>query len=547
MPAPVYDSFHVSLLAMASAVSFSEASAVIGPLHEKGMVNWSAPVPHGGRASTFAHAWLAHALTQSYRGASSLADLRQIEAWTGDHQWLGLTNGRDPDTLFDAWMAEHTRHSRDMGPQHLPFLTYAPMNLLETWKGLDRHAKADPGALLLSAVLRHQTEDGTPVRAGYEHTRCDFIPLLAERGLRLTGQVDGRPVAAGFTTPAHWDLYLAQGGDPQAIVPGVEGVPAKPLWKHLGEEFHAEALGKHISQKMTAIHPEMAAAVEQADLDQYWRQIRRSRSNETASLVRSRKNWPELRTKDGENVFMVLAQQGRWQVIKALSAAKISLPLWTQTDGCGRGLWFHLLNHQAPEDIQKVALTLQAPMAQDSQGRGYLLQLDWSKDTRFAPDLVKTVLTPTAENALADPALWIAGPEEEQERVRHHFLNVWDQAYRAFEFSNHTDGLSRLAKSWTKQGDVGPAWRAVLCVNEICRSNPDYGWIDAQIEQGVELRMTPERAAELGEWLTPKDPNNASQMRAQQRAKSLLRQMKTLSEPGIAPRSDREARLRVRS
>lgn len=531
---PSTSDFSISLLAMLEDTKFSDAVPVLEALHEKGMLDLLAPVEkYTNQTEPLLCAWLFPGFSNgSYNAPRTRKDFERIERWTGDPRWLDLKSGFHKVALFDAWMSGHHKTS-GMAPHHGDMLSYAPLDLLVNWSKPDH--RGDPGAPFIQAVLSSQDN---PTEKDGKHYGQDHIPLLVERGLKLTGKVGSHPVATSFTLPAHWDLFVSQGGDPQQSVKGFHD-QASPLWRFLVDRFRTEPLGEHVAQYMKSLGPEAAAAIEKEAMDKYWKE---ASAFNPVSNIRSRKNWPQLHNSDGENVLFVLAKNERWQAFKEISNPKMAKPLLGEKDNLGRGIWYHIVQNGAESDIR--AIVAKVPAHLDDRGQGLFLQAGWivkpyqDDDTLLLPKLPKlekwhsVTAVPSALAKNSD--LWLAGPQEDQARVCDHMINGRKLAEKAGSFPRENKFLSVLAHDWDQ--DIGPHWRAVFCLNELCQNSPDWDWLDKQIDQGVTFELTAARAENLATCLSSQSQTVLGKMEAQRR------QMKA----GSVPVSDENAPVRRR-
>lgn len=539
---PTRVSFHQSLLSLINGKTFGEVRPVLEVLISQGAVDLSTPVETHAyrRPVSFAFAWLSAMLGRNSYASLNQEEIDTVTRWTGNPQWLGMAEGgpSNPASLFEIWMSAHVG-SDSIHDTAEPMLASAPLECMLRWekpitsRGEDS-ALDEPGAALLSQILQSQGRD------------VDMVPLLVRRGLSLNVRHgSGRLVAQEFTTPAQWDAYIQQGHPHDVEVRGRQGESPQPLWRFMMENHTRGSLGAHLQQWMSQRDPTLRAQAQQAELDMYWGKVRHAYDIEPA--IKSRKDWAELRDAGGENVLMVALQKGKWVAFRSLLKVKKALPLLSDRTSSGLTVWHAMLFKGAPSDVRSAVLSTGVRNDDVNPARGALVRAYVGREERQFPDVEmgkwaeydgdqSKLLQFLTKANLIHPQWWLAGSAAEQAEVVEALVNRRTLFYSKTSNSSDIPKANRLyswlAHQWTADGhDLGPAWRGAFCLTELASYRPDLAWVESQLRQGIELKLTDERRALLMDRL----PTSSQ---------AVLRQMETLAVVPSSTLSERRSRPR---
>lgn len=543
--------FHAALLKNLDQTDFADAVTILAPLVNEGMVAMNQPMPAVGSSvdtRSFFTLWMA-ALIENRHWPRDEEDWQIVKNWAPSPDWWSETKGPyQRETLFRKWVDLH--NGSGFAEDEAEVLVDAGPKAWATWTN-DNWQGAPPGARLAAHLMGlHQTRGGV-----------DAVLPLFEQGVSWQAQwmTERGPghLAANITTAAQWASYLRHGGDPEMPVSAGEPRQTLPLWQALTSSHAATPeFKKVVTDSLADRVPNAGNQARQDEVDKLFANMNTNlttRANITALAERHGVDWTQLRDSQGRHVLMPWLRYARHAEFKALATSQKSHRLLHETDGQGRNAWAYLLGSDNPaEDVQRVLHTAKVPLVLDRHQRGLLFQLDRKDNEGFpAPSAwYRAKLTAKSDALLAQAPAWLSAPEDETAAYLAHRLD--HKKYLPPTTAGEADTFSHLAHLWTQNDqDIGPGWRAAVCINELFTSNPDWAWIGEQVGKGIALQWSPDRPKQLEELLGPvTTTGNTSKGISEQRlaqSQAVLRLMQSMAQvPGAAPDSTAAERRRPR-
>lgn len=189
--------------------------------------------------------------------------------------------------------------------------------------------------------------------------------------------IEGNKVVRIIKTPAIWEMFLAQGGNPLRMV-NIEENKQEALWLIMLRKANngyqkEEKLSNLVTQWM---EENCVKDIEQSRLKQYWKSLECYRPVEN---LKKNKDWPNIIDEKGRTPMMVIVQRDM-QSIKAFMDIQKAKKGLQKYDNKGRSLWYYVFQNGASLYTYSKWLKRNVPMQMDNVGNGLLGQLSLSED-----------------------------------------------------------------------------------------------------------------------------------------------------------------------
>lgn len=358
---------------------------------------------------------------------------------------------------------------------------------------------------------RRSRESGDDIfRKALRGSKIDACRVLLDRGWSWTPR-QGISPATEIASLEAWQLFLSTGGNPAMIVGFKDHDDNKvsmPLWKYL--------LSPHVG--LAAIDVKEAArawakrhaqeGLEARDLEDYWRRLDRYGTlQDVLSRLRSRKDWPDLKNRAGENVLMV-GLRNHLGVVGKLRAVARARPLFSQVDDAGWSLWHHLLLRGAkvPREDWRIAKAHAPPRPDPGLGLLCALASRGPLPQEALPLESELEGLKKGPGALG-PEDWWAGSHEDKERLAAALAGIYwgsEDAGGRFSAAKLPVRLASLVRAFPPPPDLPASLAGMLAFNEMVNAawttDPQsMEMCDRFIAMGARISAEGEELAELEE------------------------------------------------
>lgn len=405
-------------------------------------------------------------------------------------------------------LAQHVLDRIGVGGSHsasvlAAWLKVLPLSEIVAHRGRhheDRKPSIRGEALFLHALSSHRDNPEGSMEA---------VRVLRERGLKMASPAIG----AAVKTAEQWTHFLADGGDPDALVDHRDDKPT-PVWQVVRDRAPADCAAAVEAWARSCRAGRLAAEEDR----EYWAKLGRyGTASDLQKNARSRANWPSLVDSNGATVLMhlALANASAFQALAKSSKAWAPPARRDAEDKWGRNLWAYAWgNKHLDASIARVLLDNRVSPGPSSTGDGLLQQCllrgvptfgcHEMARTTTRPDWLVSVKKAVGEAAAAQ-ALW--GNEAAMNDLGD-FLRINPEAYWGSKRGGLSGGpsslvglLAHLASEYPPENPPPSLRGALACICFVAGA-PAVG--SCLLEEGVAMtKLSDERAALVEGWITP--------------------------------------------
>lgn len=259
----------------------------------------------------------------------------------------------------------------------LPMVETLGLNAFADWKNTHHNGHSQSFVELVSGYMAREDKE----------RQQQWSAILAEGNANVaTSTLYGKPLVATFCTPQLWDLYLAQGGNPDVVVEDNE--EHLPLWSAiLKRSGRKSELYAHVRAWADSARSEDASAFVQ---QVYFKRLKEEcrwgspRMDSLKNALTSQPNWMDFVDEEGRTALMVAfpVHQSAYKLFTAKKHAAYA----AKRDNKGyNALVYALAPSSKAKSSESLAVLFDNPqvMTLGDDGKGILLQLH-EQQTAFA-------------------------------------------------------------------------------------------------------------------------------------------------------------------